>query len=505
MWIARLLSYTRDIPNRALRPVFGIALLLVCLRCAVFVLYEQAYFDSDQAITGLMAKHLAEGRAFPLFFYGQRYMLAIEAWLAAPVFLVAGASVAALRAPLVAINAAIAVLLLRILVRDAGLRPIHALAVSAFFIVAPPVPASRLVEAQGGNVEPLLYALLLWLTRDRAIWFGLVAGIGVLNREFTAYAVGALLVVEAMEGTLLTRPNVTRKLQAAGAFIAVWACVLFVKRYADLLGPGTASAELASQSSHLSFLLSKSHWQPSGIAENVRWLFAHNLPALFGARSMPLSAFVNSSLKLSDGWLWWPLCATMAWMSARLAYAKRRATSDSSWAFGVYLLLAGLIAVFVYTFLSVNVRDEVLIRYTLLGLFIPIGLGTLYLRYEPRLSLRATVLSVLTLWSVVALWNHGRLIAEYAQRPPPSTVRQLVRHMRARALKYAWADYWTAYHVIFLADEQVIVASREKVRVAEYQTRVEAQRGSRAEIWREEGWCQSPIRVAQWYVCVHAP
>ena len=47
--------------------------------------------DGDECILGLMAKHLAEGREFPIFFYGQRYGLAIvEAPAAALSFLVAG-------------------------------------------------------------------------------------------------------------------------------------------------------------------------------------------------------------------------------------------------------------------------------------------------------------------------------------------------------------------------------------------------------------------------------
>src|SRR5687768_13604782 len=47
--------------------------------------------DGDECIAGLMAKHLAEGRAFPVFFYGQTYGLAlVEAPTAAAVYLVAG-------------------------------------------------------------------------------------------------------------------------------------------------------------------------------------------------------------------------------------------------------------------------------------------------------------------------------------------------------------------------------------------------------------------------------
>src|SRR5664279_3000771 len=90
----------------------AVATSLVVFRSIVWIAFEQSHFDSDQAVVGLMAKHLAEGRAFPLFFYGQHYMLAVEAWLAAPVFLAAGASVAALKLPLLLINLATCVLLL---------------------------------------------------------------------------------------------------------------------------------------------------------------------------------------------------------------------------------------------------------------------------------------------------------------------------------------------------------------------------------------------------------
>src|SRR6185436_12713162 len=98
--------------------VLTVATLLIIIRSAVFVFWPQAYFDSDQAIHGLMAKHIAELRAFPVFMYGQSYLLAVEAWLAAPFFVVAGASVATLKLPLLIINIAVTLLLLRIFCRE---------------------------------------------------------------------------------------------------------------------------------------------------------------------------------------------------------------------------------------------------------------------------------------------------------------------------------------------------------------------------------------------------
>src|SRR5207245_10217645 len=78
--------------------LIAVAVAIVTFRSLVYLLFEQMGFDSDQAIVGLMAKHLSEGRAFPLFYYGQSYMLGVEAWAAAPFFLVGGATVRALRA-----------------------------------------------------------------------------------------------------------------------------------------------------------------------------------------------------------------------------------------------------------------------------------------------------------------------------------------------------------------------------------------------------------------------
>ncbi|HEX7744605.1 MAG TPA: hypothetical protein VF462_05010, partial [Micromonosporaceae bacterium] len=55
--------------------------------------------NSDEATMGLAALHILEGREFPAFFYGQHYMGTLEAYLAAPVFALAGPSVLGLRLP----------------------------------------------------------------------------------------------------------------------------------------------------------------------------------------------------------------------------------------------------------------------------------------------------------------------------------------------------------------------------------------------------------------------
>src|SRR5512139_4067165 len=124
--------------------------LLACavvLRAFPFVWWPGAHFDSDQAIVGLMAKHISEGRAFPLFYYGQHYMLGVEAYLAAPLMWIAGASVMALKTPLVVINIATVLVLLRLLMRDARISPWAALVDACPIALPAAAIAARTTEA----------------------------------------------------------------------------------------------------------------------------------------------------------------------------------------------------------------------------------------------------------------------------------------------------------------------------------------------------------------------
>src|SRR5688572_19940252 len=164
--------------------VLAIVPLVVVARSAVFVFRPGSYFDADQAIVGLMAKHLSELRAFPVFMYGQTYILGVEAWLAAPLFATFGVSATALKIPLLIMNAAIAALLLRGFERDMGLRPVLAAVAALPFLLPAPGLASAFLDASGATIEPLLSVLLLWVTRRSPILCGVVFGIGFLNREF---------------------------------------------------------------------------------------------------------------------------------------------------------------------------------------------------------------------------------------------------------------------------------------------------------------------------------
>jgi 4-amino-4-deoxy-L-arabinose transferase-like glycosyltransferase len=86
--------------------------LLILLGTAVVRLVilfaSQTHVTSDEAIEGLMGKHILEGRAFPFYFYGISYnaSCAWEAYLAAISFAIAGVSVSTLKLPIVLLSLA---------------------------------------------------------------------------------------------------------------------------------------------------------------------------------------------------------------------------------------------------------------------------------------------------------------------------------------------------------------------------------------------------------------
>src|SRR5258706_7798353 len=96
--------------ERRQRALIGaLVVALVALRGFVATYYEGFYFDSDQAIVGLMARHIAAFHHFPVFYYSLNYLLAVQAWIAAPFFWIARSSVGVMRFPFLVMNAAVAV------------------------------------------------------------------------------------------------------------------------------------------------------------------------------------------------------------------------------------------------------------------------------------------------------------------------------------------------------------------------------------------------------------
>jgi hypothetical protein len=216
------------------------AFAIIVVRSIVPMVYERFDFNSDQAIVGLMAKHLAELRTFPLFYYGQNYMLGVESWIAAPFVLAGGTTIAMMRLPLVIIGAAAALLCMVALVRE-GMRPLCALVATLPIVATTPIVSATLLEL-GASVEPFLYVMLLWWLRRRPYLFGALLCVAILHREFSMFAATSLAVVQWRDRSWST----TRAAEAAVSFACVWLLIDVLKRTVNMYGPAGGVHESAS-------------------------------------------------------------------------------------------------------------------------------------------------------------------------------------------------------------------------------------------------------------------
>jgi hypothetical protein len=477
----------RDAHLRRERSIAAVAVvLLVIVRSIVFVFWEQSYFDSDQAIIGLMAKHLAELRAFPLFYYGQNYMLGVEAYLAAPVFLIAGVSVASLKLPLLALNIAIAVVLLRLLEREAGLRPALAIVPVLFFAIPSPAATAQILAANGGNLAPFVYALLIWTTRARPGWCGFFFGLGFLQREFTIYALLSLIAVEACDGSLFTREGFRRRITMFRTAAEVWLVVQWLKYYSSAAGPGTSMANIYKPRDNLLELAGRICGDLTSLPQGALNLATSHWPALFGTRPIPLGEFgIESSVSQGLPGSSLLLAAVMLVPAAAVTV---RMLSERRWHkeydFPAYLLLVGVFSAAGYVIGRCGQLEHFVLRYELLSILGLVGLGSWSLVVTRVRWLRGSWVLLACALAIVAAIPHLRVVREYARNPPAGAKQVILNHLEARGIRYATSDYWLAYALTFLSEEKIIVASEDFLRIPEHNKIVEGHKDEAVRVSR---------------------
>lgn len=472
--------------------------LLVLARSAVFVFWEESQFDSDQAVMGLAAKHLSELRAFPLFFYGSNHILAVEAWLAAPVFLVLGVSVTALKLPLLAVNVAIALLLLRLLERDVGLRPMVAVVPALFFVLPAPGTAAHFLDASGGNVEPLLYALLVWTTRRRPVLGGVIFAIGFLHREFTVYAILALLAIEGGRGILFTRHGARRRAVMLAVSAGVWAAVLLLRFIASPMGPGSAFRGDAARS-NVQELSTRFCVDLSTVPTALAGMFAQHWPRLFGVQRQPLLDFSIASTLWQGANFGGIVLAAMVLM-AILGIGRGLATQrrwHGDYDFCAYLVLVGVLSA--AGLVLARCGHVEVMRYDLLSVLGVIGVGAWCLRAAPGRGLRGVWIVLACGTVAIGASASARLLQEYLTVRHVGAKRLIARQLEVRGVRYATSDYWLAYSLTFLTNERVIVASEDFIRIDAYQRMVDQHRDEAVRVSRSP--CPGGEPAAGVYLC----
>jgi hypothetical protein len=147
-------------------------------------------------------------------------------------------------------------------------------------------------------------------------------------------------------------------------------------------------------------------------------------------------------------------------------------TTRLNLSFALYLALIGLQSGIVWALSRCGALGPSTLRYSLLVVLVPIAVVAALLAVERRTVFRAAVIVFVLLWATVSVRAHGRLLAHYLDDPEPMGYRQVANELVARGIRYAAADYWCAYMIVFLTDERVIATATDYARVAEYETAV---------------------------------
>jgi hypothetical protein len=142
--------------------------------------------------------------------------------------------------------------------------------------------------------------------------------------------------------------------------------------------------------------------------------------------------------------------------------------------FAGYLMVVAALSIAGYLIGRCGVVDFYTMRYELLSLLGAAGLAAWYLRAERSRPVAAVWVLCCAAIFITSATAHARLFTEYATHPPVALKQDLVRALDRRGIRYAYADYWTAYYVSFMTRERIIVASTEVTKVRTYQTIVDA-------------------------------
>jgi hypothetical protein len=260
--------------------VIALAIVAVITRFALLLL-ARTHVHSDEAVIGLMAKHISEGRYFPFYMYGQAYnaSAAWEAYLAVIPFKLFGVGVIPLKSCVVLLSLACLVLFY------AMARNIYDQATALFSTLAFALSPSLLkwhFEVRGYSfyfLSIVILTIFFWRVasyptprRKDFVFFGLASGLSVWCLELSLTLNAAFWLLLALQRKLSIR---NAGIALTGFFIGYAPVILFnfTHQFANWRTVFQATTGVASAGTSLPLLV-----HPSTLHQ----IFVQELPKFFG-------------------------------------------------------------------------------------------------------------------------------------------------------------------------------------------------------------------------------
>ena len=479
-------------------------LLITALTTAVrlpFLLRGDQFFDSDEAVEGLMARHVSAGE-LPVFTWGQNYKGVPEVYLAAAIFKLARPGVVALKATTLAIFVAFAGC--QFVLLDTLFSRRVAWLAALFLMLCPPVFVYWSLSGSAEIVVTLFAGTVLMLAAKR--WTesrssgalalaSATAGFGLWVQQFIVFYIVALalaarwpltrdprwklprlfLGLATMYGVLGVIAFFTggfdlpsgigvhhpQKLwRLAAVFLAAWAGGRWLESLTIRERVASVAAFLIGYAPAIAFRLTNGGGPPIGRMD------AHGLVSVLPLTTRAAVPMLLGFAGPTGDWL--PVSKALAFLmlaTGALSYAAIKRTNATR-VFHIFLISTPIIVLASGSYTGVQSYRYLMPLFAALPVVYATGVTAAW-RWNR--------------WAGIALG--GALLATFASQQiawmrtlgPDMESRAILTCLNDQDVRSAYADYWLSYKLMFLADEKIIIAPLDGLdRYPAYTARVRA-------------------------------
>lgn len=436
-----------------------LGILLIALAVRLFwLLRGVTYVDSDEAIFGLMGKHILEGREFPIFYYGAAYLGSLTGYILAVFYFFFGVSYTTLKAAALCFSLAgiVGIYFLSRLFLDEK----YSLCAALFSAIAPKQLLWDTLRFGGQNaillysiVALILFWKLIYLRSpsDRkishVILIGTCFGVFFWASQQFLYFLCYFFVLGVLELIQLRkrRPDLAK---AAGKYVLFAVC-FFIGATPYWYGIATAPKNAATIQIDVSGL--------SEIMRHLKLIFVTYLPRQFG--------FGNKvSLIQMPVYLVYISTFFYAFYGAcRILIELVRGKVLNREQHGHLLSVSLVIMVLIFAVSGKYHFDRFSARYIFLMYAVyPVVfccmLSVLSRRFRPVTVL---FLGMVLVFNSVIFWTQPRR--------DQARLYSLIDHLKETGVTHCFADYWVSYRLVFLTNEEIICTPHHGVdRYPEY-------------------------------------